>query len=319
MAEHARSLVVRFVQQLARRAGDDGMHTGFAQVRRRHHRGQGLLDRARRIGEERRHTGKGFVRLGVEDMQDRADQQRVRGLLPMVPALETAFGIDQHVGDILHVAHLPLAAPYFQQRVVGGRRGVGRIEQQHSPMPRAEAGGELPVLALDVVDDRGARPGQQRRYDQSDALARTGRREAQHMLGAIVAQIVGAEPSQHNAIGPEQPGGADFLLARPARRAIGFGVPQLAGAPHRHADGDGDRYEPARGGDERADLEDVGRIGVEAEPPPEEGRRGIDAPAKGDEPRRPKLGLIGERGGGPLRRAPYAGEHYQEHGDDLAP
>src|SRR4051812_27661388 len=34
---------------------------------------------------------------------------------------------------------------------------------RHSAMPGAEAGGDLPVLAFDVVDDGGAGPGQQRR------------------------------------------------------------------------------------------------------------------------------------------------------------
>ncbi len=71
-------------------------------------------------------------------------------------------------------------------------------------MPAPEAGGELPVLPLDVVDDGRARPGQQRRHDQADALARTGRGEAQDMLGAVVAQIVALEPAEHDAIGAEQ-------------------------------------------------------------------------------------------------------------------
>ena len=67
-------------------------------------------------------------------------------------------------------------------------------------MPRAPAGGQLPVLALDVVDDRRARPGQQGRHDQADALAGAGRREAQHMLGPVMAKIVGAELAEDDAI-----------------------------------------------------------------------------------------------------------------------
>ena len=32
----------------------------------------------------------------------------------MIAALQRTFGIDQNVRDILHVAHLPLAAPHFE-------------------------------------------------------------------------------------------------------------------------------------------------------------------------------------------------------------
>jgi hypothetical protein len=63
------------------------MHPSFAQVRSGHHRSQRRLDRLARIGEEVGDAGERFVGLGVEHMQDGADQQRVAGLLPMVPAL----------------------------------------------------------------------------------------------------------------------------------------------------------------------------------------------------------------------------------------
>ena len=82
--------------------------------------------------------------LGIEDMKDRADQQRVAGLLPVIPPLQRPFRIDQHVGDVLHVADLPLAAADLEQRVVGGALGIGRIEQQHAAEARTQAGGQLP-------------------------------------------------------------------------------------------------------------------------------------------------------------------------------
>src|SRR3546814_4295013 len=44
--------------------------------------------------------------LRIEHMQDGADQQRVAGLLPMAPAFERAFVVDQDVGDVLDVADL---------------------------------------------------------------------------------------------------------------------------------------------------------------------------------------------------------------------
>ena len=79
-------------------------------------------------------------------------------------------------------AHLPLTAPDLEQRIVGRRLRVGRIEQQHPTVLGAEAGGELPVLALDVVDDR--RTGQVSSDGMTrPALAAPGRREAQHSSG----------------------------------------------------------------------------------------------------------------------------------------
>ena len=186
-AEHARTFVVALVEQLARGRCNHRMHPGFAEMRCRHHRGQRLFDRARRIGQEGRDAGKRLVGLGVEHMQDRADQQRMAGLFPVVAFLQRAFRVDQHVGHVLHVADLPLAAPHLQQRVVGVRRRVGRVEQQDAAMLRAEAGGQRPVLAFDVVDDRRRRPGQERGHHQADALAAAGRRVAQHMLGTVMA------------------------------------------------------------------------------------------------------------------------------------
>ena len=112
------------------------------------------------IGQEGGDAGERLVLLGIEDVQDGADQKRVAGLLPVVPLFEAAFGIDEDVGDVLDVAHLPLAAAHLEQRIVGRRLRIGRIEQEHAAVLGAEAGGELPVLALDVVDDRRARPGQ---------------------------------------------------------------------------------------------------------------------------------------------------------------
>ena len=165
-----RSLLDLFSSSL-RGAGDDGVDAGFAEMRRAHHGGECRLDRPLGVGQEGGDAGERLVLLGIEDVQDRADQKRVAGLLPVVPLFEAAFGIDQDIGDVLDVADLPLAAPNLQQRIVGGRLRVGRIEQQHATMLGAEAGSELPVLALDVMDDRRTRPGQKRRDDEADALA----------------------------------------------------------------------------------------------------------------------------------------------------
>ena len=59
-------------------------------------------------------------------------------LLPVIAALQAPFGIDEDVGDVLDVADLPFSAANLEQRVVGGRFGIGRIEQQHAAMPGAD-------------------------------------------------------------------------------------------------------------------------------------------------------------------------------------
>ncbi len=120
----------------------------------------------------------------------------------------------------MDVSNLPIAAPDLEQRIVGGALRIGRIEQQRPAEPRPPAGRQPPVLALDVVDDRRARPGEQRRHDQSDALAGTGRREAQHMLRAVMAKIGASAAAEQNAVGIKEPRLADLARLGPACRAI---------------------------------------------------------------------------------------------------
>ena len=96
------------------------MNAGFAQMRRVHHRAQGRFDRTAGIGQEVGDARQGLVLLGIENVQDRADKQAVTGLFPMVTLVEAAFGIDQNIRDILHVADFPFALPHLQQRVIGG-------------------------------------------------------------------------------------------------------------------------------------------------------------------------------------------------------
>ncbi len=134
-----------------------------------------------------------------------------------------------------------------------------------------------------------------------------------------MAQIVAVKPAEHDAVRSEQAGRLDLVGVRPARRAVGLGVLRLAGAPDRHADGDGDRGEAAGGGDQRAFDEDAGRVGVVEVPPPEEGWRRIDRQPGEIEPRRAELRLEAEPPRRPLRRAPDGGEHDGEDDEDLAP
>src|SRR5882724_5390335 len=144
------------------------------------------------------------------------------GLLPMVPLVERAFGVNQNVGDILHVADLPLPAPDLEQWVVSRRLRVGRVEQQDAAVPRAKAGRELPVFPLDVVNDGRTRPSQQRGNDKADTFAGPGGCETQHVLWSIMTKVVAVELTQHYAIGTEKSGLFHLLDAGPARRAIGL-------------------------------------------------------------------------------------------------
>ena len=159
-----------------------------------------------RIGEEIGDAGERLVRLGVEHMQDRADQQRVAGLLPVVPALQRAFGIDQHVGDVLDVAHFPFAAAHLEQRIVGGalRRWSDRTAAR-GRSARASRRSELqfsPLMSWTMAE-----PGQVSSVGTTrpTPLPRPGRREAQHMLRAVVAEIGAAPAAEQNAVGPSRP------------------------------------------------------------------------------------------------------------------
>ena len=296
------------------------MHAGRAEMRRRHHRAQRRLDRPPRVGEEVGDACERLVRLGVEDVEDGPDQQRVAGLLPVVAPLERALRVDQDVGDVLDVPHLAVAAAHLQQRVVGVRGRAGRVEAQHAAEPRAPAGRQRPVLALDVVDDRAARPGQQRRDDEADALAAARRREAQDVLGSVMPQVAPAKSSEDRAVVAEQLGGAHLSLGREPGGAVGGDLAGFAGAPHRHGDRDRDRGEPAGRRDVGALDEHRRRVRVEVEPPPEERRRGVDRPAMQDlEPGQAELRLVAELPGRPLRRRPDEGQHDQADGDELAP
>ncbi len=189
-AQDPGALVLGLVQYLARGRCHHRVRP-IVQMAHRHHRAQRGVERARRVRQKGRHAAQGLVRFGVQHVQDGAHQQRVRSLFPMVAPLQGPVRVHQDVGDVLGIAHFMRAPAHFQQRVIGGRARVGRIEQQAMREARAPASGELPVFALDVMHHARARPGQQRGYDQPHALARTGRGDCHDVFGAIMAQIGG--------------------------------------------------------------------------------------------------------------------------------
>ena len=284
-----------------------------------HHRIECRFDRAPGVGQERGHASKGLVGFGVKDMQDGPDQQGMTGLFPVIAPLKTAFGIDQDVGDVLDVADLPFTAPNLEQRIIGRRIRIGRIEQKHPAVPGAKARCELPVLTLDVMDDRRPWPGQERGHHQADAFARPCRRETQDMLRSVVTQIGTIETPEHDAIGIEESRGLDFIGSRPSGGTIGLRVLCLPRSPDRHTNRDGNGDESARRRDHPTRGKDARRIGFIEIPPPEDRGRIIDRPAADPEPWRPELRLKPELPCHVLCCRPCRDEDDQKDGDDLAP
>ena len=192
----------------------------LAEMRRRHHRVQRRLDRARwdRTGSWRRRRAScrprrrghaGSRRPGANGWSSPNDcgvRARPSGSTRMSATFWTS-------------RTSAVAAADLEQRIVGGDFGIGRIEQKHAAEPRTPAGRQLPVLTLDVVDDRGIGPGQERRDDEADALPGPGRRKAQHMLRTVVAKIVVAESAKHDAIGTEKSGTREPPFASPSARS----------------------------------------------------------------------------------------------------
>lgn len=186
-------------------------------------------------------------------------------------------------------------------------------------MLRPETGGQPPVLALDVVNDCAARPSQQRRHDETDALARSGRGEAQHMLGAVMTEIVALDPAEQDPIGVEQTGGLDLFRFSPTRRSIGGDILRLSRTKDRHADRDGDGDEAARSRDDRPFDEHLLCIGIVEIPPPEERWRIVDRPARHHEPWLAELRLKAELPRCPLRRRPCRQQNDDGNEGDLPP
>ena len=131
-----------------------------AQMVRGHHDPEGFLEGAVGIRQKARDLRERLFFLGVENMQDGADQQSVAGLLPMGAPLQSAFRIDQNVRNVLNVANFVRAFADFQKRVVFGAAGIGGVEQKAMREFRAPPRCELPVLTLDVVNDGALRPTQ---------------------------------------------------------------------------------------------------------------------------------------------------------------
>src|SRR5689334_12761933 len=134
-------------------------------------------------------------------------------------------------------------------------------------MARPETRRELPVLALDVVNDGRLRPGQQRRDDKPHTFAGPGWRKAKDVFWTIMTKVVPAPSATYDPVLAEEPGCPHLLPSGPARGSVGFHILGLSRPPHRHSNRGGDRNEAPRSRNVSPLDKDRRRIGVEDEPP----------------------------------------------------
>src|SRR5712672_158057 len=186
------------------------MRTAITEMRCRYHRAERDTDRSLGIRQKIGNPSQGLVLLCVTHMQDGPHQERVAGPFPVVTLFVRAFRIDQDVRDILDIANLPLTPTDLEQGIVGRRAAVGRIKQQHVSVAGAETRSQIPVLALDIVNDATARPSQKRWYHKANTLARPRRRETEHVFWSIVPEIRTFEAAKYNTIRIHKTHGADF-------------------------------------------------------------------------------------------------------------
>ena len=228
------------VQELPRGRGDDGVRAALAEMRRRHHGPQraSRSDASDRTGRWRRRPASCRPRR-----RGRAGWRR--------PGAQWLVFSQWLRRSSAPSGSTRMSAMFWTSRT-SVRRGAPRAADCRRPSARwsdrtagtrpkrgAPAGGQLPVLALDVVDD--GRPGQVSSVGTTrpTPLPRSGRREAQHVLRTVMAQIVATDSGRarrrpDRAARPAR----SPRRRRPARRAVGRDVLGLARPPHRHADGD---------------------------------------------------------------------------------
>ena len=119
---------------------------------------------------------------------DRGLAQRVtRGLIdPWEKSMAITKWVHQNVRDVLNIADLMSSSSYFQQRVIGSGANIRWVEQQAVREAGTPAGGQLPVLAFDIVDHGGTWPREQRRHHETNAFAGSGWRKRHDVLRPIM-------------------------------------------------------------------------------------------------------------------------------------
>ena len=141
-----------------------------------------------------------LVGLAVEDVQDHGGEE-VRGAL--VPEVQIARfapqGVDEDADDILDVGDLHDAFADLEQRVPAHRVGIGRREIEDVAEALPMVGGDVPELALAVIDEGAVRPGNQGRDHMAGPLPAPRGPDDYGVLDAAISQVAAGEPAQNPA------------------------------------------------------------------------------------------------------------------------
>ena len=256
-----------------------------------------------------------------------------------------AVGIDQHCGHVLHVRnrHHGVDAEFFQGIEGGGRAGgIGRVKAQHHLILRfAPAARERPVFALDIKNDAGAFPSQQRGQNQADTFAGARGREDHDVFRAVVPEVelyfvrfapecpeygrntgVFLEPAADiDAFALKIAHSADFFLFRPAGRAVQVGVDlQFLHEGHPVGNDDELRHQKQRLAVRYGLLnETVGIAGAKLLLPGEHRPGRVPGDSPGHAPRFAKCRMIAEESGNALSGQCQTADAEQEHERQIEP
>src|ERR1019366_5974101 len=189
--------------------------------------GTGSREYVRQIGEA---GNAAFERRFVADVQNHSRRNGRRGILPVALLRAVLASADDHVRDILGVAHIARREdPHLAQRIESGTGLLldRRKLEAEMALLAAETGRFRPVLTLDVVDHGTLFPRQQRRNHQADAFSAACWRERENVFGAVMAEVTQPVSSLRapsadvdSVFCGEQPGVPDIVFVGPARGAV---------------------------------------------------------------------------------------------------
>ena len=196
--KHRAALLVGPVQHIARGGRNNGMRCAIGMGVGEHvliervDLAGGIGQRQRDIGQA---SGLAFGLLRIKHVKHRAREKGMRGFRPMIDEA-LAFRVDEDGDEVLHVADLVQGAEpdFFEGIEAGAALRRARIEAQHRVlrMRGAPSGRQVPELGFLIVDDDAVGPGEKRRHDEAHAFAAARRRDGEHMLGAVMPQIMQA-------------------------------------------------------------------------------------------------------------------------------
>ena len=213
------------------------------------------------------------------------------------PALP-AQGVDQDANHVLDVGdlHHPLAD--LEQGIPPHCVGVGRREVEDMAERLPMIGGDVPELALTVVDEHARRPGDEGGHDVASPLPAPRRADDDGVLHPVIGQVAAAETPEnapgHAALRIDQFRALHVLDPRPgggpkrARRTAG---------PAHHHDGGGERHQTDSEAHEAREVKGVWIGPIIAPVPVQEGPGRVDSQASDVGQPAPELARIVEGGG----------------------